>query len=247
MASSIKDVGRDQPAHSFLPLPIIPMLVIREEMPMDLIRIIHHRRQRSDNLPCLRCPIHHSANLSLTIPTAHPRKNKFIEKGQMANLRITDQSTGHKAKQARIRLRRLTAAQDKEHPVRTPGAAFATGSGEEGVDVVPDLGLEFCDFGRRETAGALAVQGGGHLAVAELANEEFDREGEGGEGLVAHGVVVLFPAFVGLWGGFSCCFMVQAILHASSLPIDSSRIENSEETYLMRDTSIDEKERRKRT
>ena len=66
--------------------------------------------------------------------------------------------------------------------------------------MVPDLGLEFCDFGSRETAGALAVQGGGHFAVAELADEEFDGEGEGGESLVAHGVVILFPAFVGLWG-----------------------------------------------
>ena len=66
--------------------------------------------------------------------------------------------------------------------------------------MVPDLGFEFCDFGSSETAGALAVEGGGHFAVAELADEEFDGEGEGGEGFVAHGVVILFPAFVGLWG-----------------------------------------------
>ena len=118
----------------------------------------------------------------------------------MANLRVADQATGHKAKQARIRLRRLTAAQDEKHPVRSPGTAFATGSGEEGVDVIPNFGLEFCDFGSSETAGTLAVEGGGHFAVTELADEEFDGEGEGGEGFVAHGVVVLFPAFVGLWG-----------------------------------------------
>ncbi len=56
-----------QRRHLFLTLlTVIPMLVVRKIMFVDRIRIVHHRWQASDDLPCLGRPVHLSI-LSLDI------------------------------------------------------------------------------------------------------------------------------------------------------------------------------------